>query len=294
MTARAICGDDAGLFEKQEMPVTSTMNGTTTANRIRVGVGGWTFEPWRNNFYPAGLAQSRELEYASRKLSAIEINGTFYGSQKPASFAKWRDETPDDFVFSMKATRYATNRKVLAEAGDSIDRFVKSGIAELRGKLGPILWQFASTKKFEPADFEGFLKLLPGEVDSLPLRHVLDVRHASFMTTEYLDMARHYRCATVFTDSDDYPSFADVTGEFVYARLMRTDAALPSGFEPPVLDAYAGCARAWASGAEPAGLPRVAPPSPGATAPRDVFIYFISGGKEKAPAAAMALRERVG
>ncbi|HKX42455.1 MAG TPA: DUF72 domain-containing protein [Burkholderiaceae bacterium] len=274
---------------------------TTTAaaandgrGRIRVGVGGWTFEPWRNNFYPAGLAQSRELEYASRKLSAIEINGTFYGSQKPASFAKWRDETPDDFVFSMKATRYATNRKVLAEAGESIDRFIHSGIAELRGKLGPILWQFASTKKFEPGDFEGFLKLLPPEVDSLPLRHVLDVRHASFMTNEYLDMARHYRCATVFTDSDDYPSFADVTGDFVYARLMRTDAARPSGFEPQVLDGYAECAQAWASGAEPAGLPRVAPPPAETAASRDVFIYFISGGKEKAPAAAMALRERVG
>ena len=262
--------------------------------RIRVGVGGWTFEPWRNNFYPAGLAQSRELEYASRKLSAIEINGTFYGSQKPASFAKWRDETPDDFVFSMKATRYATNRKVLAEAGESIDRFVKSGIAELRGKLGPILWQFAATKKFEPGDFEGFLKLLPPEVDSLPLRHVMDVRHASFMTDEYLDMARHYRCATVFTDSDDYPSFADVTGDFVYARLMRTDAALPSGFEPAVLDGYAECARARAAGTEPAGLPRVAPPPAAALRPRDVFIYFISGGKERAPAAAMALRERVG
>ena len=271
---------------------TTNANANVGASRIRVGVGGWTFEPWRNNFYPAGLAQSRELEYASRKLSAIEINGTFYGSQKPASFAKWRDETPDDFVFSMKATRYATNRKVLAEAGESIDRFVKSGIAELRGKLGPILWQFAATKKFEPGDFEGFLKLLPPEIDSLPLRHVLDVRHASFMTTEYLDLARHYRCATVFTDSDDYPSFADVTGDFVYARLMRTDATLPSGFEPPVLDAYADCARTWACGAEPAGLPRIAPP-PAAAAPRDVFIYFISGGKEKAPAAAMALRERV-
>src|SRR5882672_2420752 len=208
---------------------------TPQKNRIRVGVGGWTFEPWRNNFYPEGLVQSRELEYASRKLSAIEINGTFYGSQKPASFAKWRDETPDDFVFSMKAVRYATNRKVLAEAGESIERFVKSGIAELRHKLGPILWQFQSTKKFDPADFEAFLKLLPAEVDGLPLRHALDVRHASFMTREYLDLARHYSCSTVFTDSDDYPSFADVTGDFVYARLMRTDAKLASGFEPPVL-----------------------------------------------------------
>ena len=260
--------------------------------RVRVGVGGWTFEPWRNNFYPAGLAQTRELEYASRQLSAIEINGTFYGSQKPSSFAKWRDETPDDFVFSMKATRYATNRKVLGEAGESIERFVKSGIAELRTKLGPILWQFASTKKFEPEDFEAFLKLLPREVDGLPLRHALDVRHASFMTEQYLDLARRYRCATVFTDSDDYPSFADVTGEFVYARLMRTDASLKAGVAPKQLDRWAEIAGLWRAGQEPDDLPRVAATRAEAT-PRDVFIYFISGAKEKAPAAAVELIKRL-
>jgi uncharacterized protein YecE (DUF72 family) len=260
--------------------------------RIRVGVGGWTFEPWRNNFYPEGLAQSRELEYASQHLSAIEINGTFYGSQKPSSFAKWRDETPDDFMFSMKATRYATNRKVLAEAGESIERFVKSGIVELRHKLGPILWQFASTKKFDPADFGAFLKLLPPEVDGLPLRHALDVRHASFMTTEFLDLARQHHCATVFTDSDDYPSFADVTGDFVYARLMRTDAKLKSGVAPNALDRWAEVVRLWRDGKEPEDLPRV-DAKHAAVKPRDVFAYFISGAKEKAPAAAMALIERL-
>jgi uncharacterized protein YecE (DUF72 family) len=135
----------------------------TLEPRIRVGVGGWTFEPWRGNFYPAGLAHHRELEYASRQLSAIEVNGTYYSSQKPASFKKWFEETPDDFMFSLKAIRYATNRRVLAEAGDSISRFIESGIAELRHKLGPIVWQFAPTKRFEPADFEAFLKLLPGQ-----------------------------------------------------------------------------------------------------------------------------------
>lgn len=277
----------------------ASKNATTTASgpaaaptRVRVGVGGWTFEPWRNNFYPAGLAQSRELEYASRQLTAIEINGTFYGSQKPSSFAKWRDETPDDFVFSMKATRYATNRKVLGEAGESIERFVKSGIAELRAKLGPILWQFASTKKFEPEDFEAFLKLLPREVDGLPLRHALDVRHASFMTEQYLDLARRYRCATVFTDSDDYPSFADVTGEFVYARLMRTDASLKAGVAPKQLDRWAEIAGLWRAGREPDDLPRVAAKH-AHVAPRDVFMYFISGAKEKAPAAAVELIKRL-
>ena len=262
------------------------------AATVRVGIGGWTFEPWRNNFYPADLPQHRELEYASRRLSAIEVNGTYYSSQKPATFAKWRDETPDDFVFSLKASRFATNRRVLADAGPSIEMFVGSGIAELRHKLGPIVWQFAPTKRFDPVDFEAFLKLLPAEVGGLPLRHALDVRHESFRTPEYLALARRHGAATVFTDSDDHPPIADVTGDFVYTRMMRTDASLPLGCTPQVLDGLAACARAWVSGAEPVGLPRVEPATP-VTSPRDVFMFFISGAKEKAPAAAMALRERI-
>jgi uncharacterized protein YecE (DUF72 family) len=261
--------------------------------RIRVGVGGWTFEPWRDNFFPQGWPHSRELEYASRKLSAIEVNGTYYSSQKPATFAKWRDETPDDFVFSLKASRFATNRRVLAEAGESIERFVNQGIAELAHKLGPIVWQFAPTKRFEPVDFEAFLKLLPAKVEGHALRHVLDVRHESFMVPEYLALARRFGAATVFTDSDDYPSFADVTGGFVYARLMRTDAKLAHGMAPNDLDQIAACAKAWQQGGEPEALPRVEP-APAGVAPRDVFLYFISGAKEKAPAAAMALIERLG
>ncbi|MEP6876061.1 MAG: DUF72 domain-containing protein [Burkholderiales bacterium] len=260
--------------------------------RIRVGVGGWTFEPWRNNFFPAGWPHSRELEYASRQLTAIEVNGTYYSSQKPATFAKWRDETPSDFMFSLKASRFATNRRVLAEAGESIERFVNQGIAELAHKLGPIVWQFAPTKRFEPLDFEAFLKLLPAQVGGLPLRHVLDVRHESFKTPDYLALARRYRAATVFTDSDDYPSFADLTGDFVYARLMRTDAALAEGCAPLVFDQLGACAQVWREGAEPAGVPRIEPAPPPA-APRDVFLYFISGAKEKAPAAAMALLRRL-
>ena len=265
----------------------------TPEPRIRVGVGGWTFEPWRCNFYPAGLAHHRELEYASRKLSAIEVNGTYYSSQKPASFRKWFDETPDDFMFSLKAIRYATNRRVLAEAGDSVQRFVESGISELRHKLGPIVWQFAPTKRFEPADFEVFLKLLPGSIDGLPLRHVLDVRHQTFKNAGYLALARKYRCATVFSDSDDYPSFADLTGDLLYARLMRTEPVHAAGVEPRVLDALAQCAVSWRRGEEPEGLPRVEPAVAGAAA-RDVFLFFISGAKEKAPAAAMALLQRLG
>ena len=264
----------------------------TQETRIRVGIGGWTFEPWRSNFYPAGLAHHRELEYASHQLSAIEINGTYYSSQKPANFRKWFDETPDDFMFSLKAIRYATNRRVLAEAGDSVKRFVESGVSELRHKLGPIVWQFAPTKRFEPGDFEAFLQLLPGSIDGLPLRHVLDVRHETFKSAPYLALARKYRCATVFTDSDDYPSFADLTGDFLYARLMRTEPVHEAGVEPQVLDALAQCAASWRRGEEPEGLPRVEPPAAGA-APRDVFLFFISGAKEKAPAAAMALLQRL-
>ncbi len=269
----------------------------TTSNpsaTVRVGVGGWTFEPWRNNFYPAGWPHGRELEYASRRLSAIEINGTYYSAQKPATFTKWRNETPDDFMFSLKASRFATNRRVLAEAGESVLRFVNGGIAELAHKLGPIVWQFAPTKRFEPVDFEAFLNLLPAQVNGLPLRHVLDVRHASFVCAEYLALARRHGAATVFTDSDDYPSFADLTGGFVYTRMMRTDPALPEGCTPQALDQLAACGRAWRDGHEPAGLPRVeaaAPLLP--TAPRDVFMFFIGGAKERAPAAAMALRQRL-
>ncbi len=261
---------------------------TNTAPRIRVGVGGWTFEPWRDNFYPKGWSHARELEYASRKLTAIEVNGTYYSAQKPATFAKWRDETPDDFVFSLKASRFATNRRVLAEAGESIERFMNQGIAELAHKLGPIVWQFAPTKRFEPADFEAFLALLPRRLGALALRHVVDVRHDSFKTPQYLALARRHGVATVFTDSDDYPSFADLTGDFVYARLMRTDPSQPEGCAPAVFPALAACARAWRDGGEPAGLPRVEAPA-AAAPPRDVFLFFISGAKERAPAAAMAL-----
>jgi uncharacterized protein YecE (DUF72 family) len=262
------------------------------ASAIRVGVGGWTYAPWRDNFFPEGLPQHRELEYAAQRLTAIEINGTYYRTQKPESFAKWRDETPAGFVFSVKASRYATNQRVLADAGDSIERFIGSGIAELGPKLGPIVWQFMPTKRFDPADFEAFLRLLPKQVSGVALRHAMDVRHASFMSHEYLALARKHKVATVFADSDEYPSFADLTADFVYARLMRTESAVPTGYAPSALAEWAARARSWAAGTEPEDLPRVEP----AGAPRksrDVFLYFISGAKERAPAAAMALLERL-
>ncbi len=259
---------------------------------IRVGIGGWTFEPWRQAFYPEDLPQKRELEYASRQLTAIEVNGTYYSTQKPASFAKWRDETPDNFMFSVKASRYATNRRVLAEAGESIERFVGSGLSELKHKLGPLLWQFMPTKKFDAGDFGKFLDLLPKELNGRELRHVLDVRHESFMTEEFLALARKHRCATVFADSDEYPSFSDVTADFVYARLMRTQSKLKTGYAPKALDAWARRAQVWASGKEPADLPRVGKAAKAAKS-RDVFIFMISGAKERAPAAAIGLIARL-
>jgi len=264
------------------------------AAAIHVGIGGWNFEPWRDNFYPKGWPHSRELAYASRQLTAIEINSTYYSSQKPSTFARWRDETPEGFVFSLKASRFTTNRRVLAEAGESVARFVASGIAELGDKLGPIVWQFAPSKRFEAADFEAFLKLLPRELAGRPLRHALDVRHESFKSPAYLALARQYGAGTVFTESDDYPAIADLTGDFVYTRIMRTDSALPEGCAPETLDALAACARSWQRGPGPSGLPLVEPvAAPNAAAPRDVFMFFISGAKERAPAAAQGVIRRL-
>jgi uncharacterized protein YecE (DUF72 family) len=245
--------------------------------RIRVGVGGWTYEPWRRNFYPPGLPQHQELAFASRQLTSIEVNGTYYSTFKPATFAKWRDETPDDFVFSLKANRFATNRKVLATAGESIGRFVDSGISELGAKLGPIVWQFMPTKPFDAEDFEAFLALLPHRVNGCALRHVLDVRHPDFDTPDYLTLARRYGCVTVHTDSDKFPNIADTEADFAYLRLMRSAPDCETGYSSNALDAWAAGARAWASGSRP----------------REVFIYFINGAKERAPAAALALLARL-
>jgi len=265
-----------------------------SAAKIRVGIGGWNFEPWRDNFYPKGWPQARELEYASRRLTAIEINSTYYGAQKPATFAKWRKETPDGFMFSLKAIRFATQRRVLADGADSIKRFIESGIAELGDKLGPIVWQLAPTHKFDAADLTAFLELLPATVDGLPLRHALDVRHASFQSPDYLALARQYKAATVFTESDDYPPIAEPTGDFVYTRIMRTHTEEPLGCRPEVFPQLAAAARTWAEGGEPEGVPRIEPAPEAKAAPRDVFVYFISGAKERAPHAAMALRRALG
>ena len=262
------------------------------AGRIRVGVGGWTYAPWRETFYPEGVTQARELEYASRQLTAIEINGTFYRLQKPESFAKWRDATPDDFAFTVKAPRYATIRTVLSDAGESIERFVASGLAELGPKLGAILWQFAPTKRFDAQDLEGFLKLLPREIGRRPVRNALEPRHESFMTPAFVELAKRYGAAIVYSDSDEYPSIGDITADFIYARLQRSEAKVKTGYSAVALDAWAKIARTLARGSEPAEFPRTTAPVKKGSA-RDVFVFFINGAKERAPAAAQALIERL-
>ena len=244
---------------------------------IRVGVGGWTFEPWRGVFYPDGLTQKRELEFASRALTSIEINGTYYSTFKPDSWIKWRDETPDGFVFSVKASRFCTNRRELAGAGESIERFFAQGMAELGPKLGPINWQFMGTKKFDPDDFEGFLKLLPPEVAGLRLRHALEVRNPTFDTPAFYDLARRYGCAIVYAVDDEAPEWPQIdepTADFTYARLMSSREDLETGVTDAELDGFAKQARGWAERG-------------------DVFAYFISGAKVRNPAAAVALIEKL-
>jgi uncharacterized protein YecE (DUF72 family) len=264
----------------------------TAAGNIRIGVGGWTYQPWRGAFYPKDLPQRRELEYASRQLTSIEINGTYYGSQKPASYTKWHDETPDDFMFSLKAPRFAMNRTVLAEAGGTITRFFNSGVAELKEKLGPINWQFLPTKQFEAADFEAFLTLLPRDIAGRRLRHAVEVRHESFRTPDFIALARKYGVAVVIAGDSGYPQIADLTAPFVYARVMGTQAAEANGYSEASLKRWAARARAWASGSAPDDMDYVEPRA-GKDEPRDVYLYVISGHKVHNPAAAMMLLQRI-
>ena len=259
---------------------------------IRVGIGGWTFEPWRGSFFPDKLPHARELEYASRRLTAIEINGTYYRTQSPATYAKWAAETPDGFVFAVKALRFCTNRRVLAEAGESISKFVGSGLAELGDKLGPILWQFMPTKVFDADDFKAFLDLLPDEVAGLRLRHAVEVRHESFRHPAFVDLARTRGAAIVFADSAKHPSIADPTADFVYARLEDAKAEVETGYTGDELDRFADAAKAWAEGGSPGGFDYVAA-SPPKGPSREVFVFMINGAKVRAPAAAMALIARL-
>lgn len=242
---------------------------------IRIGIGGWTYEPWRGQFYPEGLAHKRELEYAASQLTTIEINATFYSRQKPESWRKWRDAVPVGFQFSLKASRFSTARKVLADSAGSIATFLGQGFTELGDKLGPINWQFAASKAFERDDFARFLDLIPDAQDGLPLRHALEVRHQSFADQAFFDLARARNMAVVFADHDEFVRVEEQTADFSYARFQRSVEAVETGYDEAALDGLARQARTWADGG------------------RDVFIFFVSGAKVRNPAAAQALITRL-
>ena len=258
---------------------------------IYVGIGGWDYEPWRETFYPPKLPKAKQLEYAAAHVTAIEINATYYKLQKPELFAKWAKAVPDGFKFAVKGSRFCSNRKVLGEGGEGIEKFFGQGLVELGDKLGPILWQFMGTKKFDPEDFGAFLKLLPAMQDGVPLRHAIEVRHESFRDPAFVAMARAAGVAIVYGDSDDFPCIADISAGFVYARLMCARENVVTGYDESGLDRWAEVAKGWARGESPPGLPYTAQAAPGE--PRETYVFFISGAKERNPAAAQALIERL-
>ena len=260
---------------------------------IRAGVGGWTFEPWRGVFYPEDLKQKDELAYASRHLTSIEINSTYYSSQKPQTFAKWAAATPEGFVFALKASRFCTNRRVLSEAGESVGKFLNQGIVELGDRLGPILWQFAPTKAFDPDDFAGFLDLLPKTLEGLALRHCVEVRHASFVDPAFVKLCRDRDVAICLSEHQHYPLICDITADFVYARLQMGSDDIPTGYAPKGLDAWAARLKDYSQGRVPGDLVPLDRTGP-AEGPRETFVFFIHEGKVRAPAAAQELLKRVG
>ncbi|MFB2552088.1 DUF72 domain-containing protein [Ensifer soli] len=264
-----------------------------TSGVIRTGIGGWTFEPWEGSFYPDTLPKKWQLEFASRKLTAIEVNGTYYSSQKPETFAKWAAEVPEDFVFSLKASRFVTNRRVLADAGESMRKFLTQGLTELGTRLGPILWQFAPTKKFDADDFAAFLALLPETQDGLGLRHVVEVRHPSFQVPEFIALLARHNVAVVCADHADYPMLPDVTADFVYCRLQKGSDDVSTCYPEDDLAAWATRLKCYAGGGRPGDLAAIAPERQADAAPRDVFAFFITGGKVNAPAGAQRLQERL-
>jgi uncharacterized protein YecE (DUF72 family) len=244
--------------------------------QIRIGIGGWNFPPWRGVFYPDKHPQAKELEYASRAMSAIEINATFYGRQKPKSWENWEQVAPPGFQFAIKGSRYCVSRSKLAESADSIANFFGQGFEVLGPKLGPILWQFAKFKRFDRDDIAAFIDLLPTELGGLQLRHAIEPRHASFDDAKFFDLCRARNIAVVLEDSDEYPTIEADTADFRYARLQRMNEDIQTGYDDIALDGFAAKARAWSE------------------AGRDAYIFMINGAKVRAPAAALALQQRLG
>ena len=242
-----------------------------TGPRIRVGIGGWTYPPWRGTFYPPDLPQRAELEYAARTFGAIEINATFYGRQSPKSWAAWGEAAPEGFQFAIKGSRFCVTRPRLADAGEGVGNFLAQGLSALGPKLGPILWMLAARRRFDRDDIAAFLALLPRELDGIALRHALEPRHDSFRDEDFFDLCRQHDVAVVFGDDDEFPCIDADTASFAYARLQRMRSEVPTGYDEPSLDAFAEQAQAWRK------------------AGRDGYIFMINGAKERAPAAALAL-----
>ncbi len=246
-----------------------------STGKIRVGIGGWTYPPWRGTFYPPKLAQSKELEYAANTFGGIEINATFYGRQSPKSWAAWAAAVPDGFQFAIKGSRFCVTRPKLADAGEGVGNFLAQGLSALGPKLGPILWMLAARRKFDPRDIEAFVALLPRTLDGIPLRHAIEPRHDSFREDKFFDLCRAHDVAVVFGDDDEFPCIDADTASFAYARLQRMREVIPSGYDDASLDVFAERARRWQ------------------TAGRDSYMFMINGAKLRAPAAALALQERL-
>lgn len=242
---------------------------------IRTGIGGWTYAPWRGAFYPVGLRHADELAYAAAHLGAIEINATFYRLQSAATFAKWRAQTPEGFVFAIKGSRYVVTRPRLADAGEGVARFCAQGIAELGDRLGPVLWQMPATRRFDAEDIAAFLALLPREVAGLPLRHAIEAGHESFACEEFVAVAREVGVAIVWTDATAAPQIDAATADFAYARFKTAHPRYKRGYAPAALTRMAQMLRAWDADG------------------RAVFAFAINGAKERAPAAALALAREV-
>lgn len=243
--------------------------------QIRIGIGGWTYPPWRGVFYPEKFPQSKELGYASRQLSAIEINATFYGRQKPKSWETWAKTVPEGFQFTIKGSRFCVGRSRLCEGAEGIGNFFAQGLAALGPKLGPILWQFAPRRKFDSDDIAGFIDLLPEKLDGIALRHAIEPRHESFRDEKFFQLCRDRNIAVVLEDSDEYPTIEADTANFAYARLQRMNEDVPTGYDDASLDRFAAKARQWRKDG------------------RDAYIFMINGAKVRAPAAALALQERL-
>ncbi|HEY3743061.1 MAG TPA: DUF72 domain-containing protein [Bryobacteraceae bacterium] len=283
--------------------------------KVRIGISGWNYAPWRGVFYPSKLPHKKELDYAARLFPSIEVNGTFYGLQRPEAFGTWRSETPDDFVFAIKGSRYITHMRKLLDIEAPLANFMASGVLRLGPKLGPILWQFPPQMKFDSERFRNFFSLLPHDTRQAvdlarrhdqrlddrdwlqcdteqPMRHAVEIRHDTFRSPEFIELLREYDIALVCADTVEWPRLMDLTSDFVYCRLHGSEELYVSGYDSAALDRWAARVRTWARGGEPEDAERILPPTKRKKC-RDVFVYFDNDVKVRAPADALSLAQRL-